>query len=953
MAFPPHAQHGHERPQPGRLTGLPGWSRRLLLTVLGVVAVGICVSVAAGVLTDYQWFRSVGHSDVFATTFSLKWVLFGGTAAFMIAVVWLNIWLAYRNRPEVLPLSARHQALESYRALIGARRRPALGLLLGVIGLIAGLNAAGDWRTWLLFANRTSFGIKDPQFRIDVSFFVFVYPFLRAVLSLLFAAVLVSIAAAALVHYLFGGLRPQEKGDRASPPALTQMYLLAGIFVLLKAVAYWLDRYGIDFSRRGIVQTGASYTDVNAILPAKTVLAVIALICAGLFAAGAIRRSSMLPAIGFGLLVLSAILIGGVYPAIIQQFVVKPNELAKERPFLGREIASTRAAYDVAGATTIPYPAVSAETAASLASQAATLPDLRLLDPGVMSPAFVQLQQVKSYYSFPRVLAIDRYPVLGSSLPEDMLVGVRELTGPPAGQGNWVNTHLVYTHGYGVVAAAAGHPASDGSPSFTAAGFSTNADSVLGGYQPRVYFGQQGTGYVIVDTRQAELDYPNQSTGGQQDTSYRGSGGVGIGSALDRLLFAIKFRQLNILLSSAIDSHSKIMYIRDPLARVAKVAPFLTLDGDPYPVVADHQVDWVVDGYTTTDDYPYSQRLGLTQATADSYFPGGSAAGGGQVNYIRNSVKAVVNAYTGQVTLYQWGSADPVLQTWMKAFPGLIRPQSAISAALLEHLRYPEVLFELQRQILAQFHVQQAAAFYGGQNFWSVPADPSLRTSTLPQPPYYLTTTMPGWNSPAFSVVTSFVQRGKANMAALMAVNSDPGSAQYGQIEILQLPQSTAIAGPQQVASHFEQFPATSRDLTLFRAGGSQAVWGNMITMPLGGGLLYAEPLYVFAATSGSSAGSYPVLTMVSVYYNGTVGYAPTLAQALAQVFPSAAPAPPALATAGTLQHYLQEAQAAYAAAQAALRQSPPDWTTFGREMAVMKSALDQATALAGRSALR
>jgi len=323
----------------------------------------------------------------------------------------------------------------------------------------------------------------------------------------------------------------------------------------------------------------------------------------------------------------------------------------------------------------------------------------------------------------------------------------------------------VYTHGFGFVAAAAGATQSDGNPSFTESDITPTGE--LGNFQSRIYFGEQETNYVIVGGRQKELDYPNQSTGGQQNNIYHGGGGVAIGSLLNRLLFTVKFRQLNILLSGAIDSHSKIMFVRDPLSRVAKVAPFLTLDGDPYPVIANGQVDWVVDGYTTSDNYPYSERLGLAQATADTYFPGGSAVGGnGQVNYIRNSVKAVVNAYTGAVTLYQWGSNDPVLDTWMKAFPGVIKPTSAIPAALMAHLRYPQVLFELQRQILTQFHVQQAAAFFDAQNFWAVPIDPTRAAQAgLSQPPYYLTMTMPGASSPEFSLVTSFTQRGRSNMA--------------------------------------------------------------------------------------------------------------------------------------------------------------------------------------------
>jgi uncharacterized membrane protein (UPF0182 family) len=937
------------QPRPARRpTALARWPRHLIPGVITLVALIVAVCVIAGVWTDLLWFRSVGHSQTFDVTYGTKWALFAAAAVFMMAVVGVNAWLAYRMRPaSPAGVGARSQATEAYRQVIDPHRRLVLAAALGFIGLISGLGAAGSWRTWLLFANRTSFGQTDPQFHLDISFFVFDYPFLRLVLSYLFAAVLLAVLAAVAVHYLYGGLRPQLRGQRATPAARAQLFVLAGTFVLLKAVAYWVDRYGIDFSQRGVVQTGASYTDVNAILPAKTVLAVIALICAALFLIGAARRGSLLPAAGFGLLVLSAILLGGVYPAIIQQFVVKPNELTKESPFLAKEIAGTRAAYQVSGTTVVPYPGLSVQPPAQLAREAAALPDLRLTDPGVVSPTFQQLHQVKSYYQFAPVLDLDRYPQSGSTVPVDMVVGVRSMSGPPPGQDNWYNTHLVYTHGYGVVAATAASVQPDGNPSFTDSAIPEPPSGALGEFQPRVYFGEQETGYVIAGGRgQHELDYPNASRGGQQDNTYHGTGGVPVGSVLSRLLYAVRFRQLNIALSGAINSRSRIMYVRDPLARVAKVAPFLTLDGDSYPIVADRKLYWVVDGYTTSADYPYAARLGLQQSTADTYAPGGAVAGpGGEVNYIRNSVKALVNAYSGQVTLYRWNSTDPILRSWEKAFPGLIQPKGKIPPAIMAHLRYPGALFALQRQILSQFHVTSAPAFYAGQDFWSVPVDPATGSQQrLSQPPYYLTMTMPGQSVPEFSVVTSFTQRYRTNMAAFMTVNSNPSSAGYGKIEILQLPQGSTTAGPQQVSNNFQSDPTASIELTQLRRGGSKVTLGNMITLPLGGSLLYTQPVYVAADASGS-AGSYPALERVFAYYNGRVGYSATLAGALAQALGASSGQSPA-GQQGTLQQDLQLAQLYYNRAKAALRNL--DFATFGADLARMNAVLSQAQRLAG-----
>jgi uncharacterized protein len=960
-------------PGPARPSGRPAlalirWPRLVLPVIAAVVGLIVLVAIVAGIWTDWLWFSAVHYASVFGITYGTRWAMFFIAGLFMALVTGANAVLAYRLRPIYRPVPAPGAGSaggDSYRLAIDPHRRLLLGLLLAVIGVISGVAAAGSWRTWLLFINQVKFGVQDPQFHLDLSFFVFTYPFIRLLLSYLFWAVLLSLVLAVLVHYLYGGLRMQGRHPRVTVATQAHLFVLFGIFVLLKAVAYWFDRYGIDFSQRGAVTTGASYTDVNAVLPAKTVLAVIAVICALLFFAGAARRSAMLPAVGFGLLVLSAILIGGLYPAIIQQFVVKPNELAKETPYIQREINSTRQAYGVTASTVKvqQYSATATASASNLASQVGGLPGMRLLDPDIVSPTFQQLQQVKSYYQFPGQLAMDRYPLAGGTLPRDTVIAVRGMGGPPPGQANWINTHLVYTHGFGVVAATANTVQDNGNPSFVESQIPPTG--VLQLRQPRVYFGQQQNSYAIVGGsaggHQEELDYP--SDGGQQNNTYRGGGGVDVGSPLNRLLYTIKFRELNILLSGAINGDSKILYDRQPLARVAKVAPFLTLDGETYPVVANGQIYWVVDGYTTTDLYPYSQRTGLAQATSTSNAPGGSVAGQqiGQVNYIRNSVKAVVNAYTGAVTLYAWDPQDPILRTWMNAFPGVIKPKQDIPGYLTPHLRYPPDLFEVQRQVLAQYHVLSAQSFYGGQNFWSVP-NQSGTTPPLSQPPYYQTMTMPGAQT-QFSLTSSLVQRGRQNMAAYLSVDSNPQSPDYGTIRVLQLPQDTAIAGPQQVQSTFESDPNISSQLSLYRQNGSKVIEGDLITLPVAGGLIYEEPFYIQAAgTAGSSfTGSYPVLKRIAVSFDGNIGFGATLQDALSQVIPgfggsssntgggsgsgsgSTGTGPVSAAVRSDLAH----AESDYAKAQTALKQG--DLGSYQKYIAQMKTALDQAQQAAAR----
>jgi uncharacterized protein len=955
MSFRPS---GPARPPDTRAAlRLPRWPRYVVPVIAGVIAFIVVLIIVAGVWTDFLWYRSVHYGSVFGVTYGTRWALFFIGGIFMAAVTGANAVIAFRLRPAYRPVTGQRPGVETYRLAVDPHRRLLLGVVLGLVGLISGISAAGAWRTWLLFINQVPFHQKDPQFKIDISFFVFTYPFIRLVLSFLFAAVLLSLATAVLVHALYGGLRLQGRRVRATAGAQMQLFILLGLFVLLKGVAYWFDRYGIDFSQRGTVTTGASYTDVNAVLPAKTVLAVIAIICALLFFAGAVRHSAMLPAVGFGLLVLSAIIIGGVYPAIIQQFVVKPNELAKESKYIAREIRSTRTAYAVSGVRVIGYPGSPSVPPSRLASQVVGLNGLRLMDPAVVSATFQQLQQVKGFYQFPDQLAVDRYRLPGGGpTPQDLVVAVRDMDGPPQGQGNWINTHLVYTHGFGFVGAKADTVGSGGAPQFVESDIPPHGQ--LGPFEPRVYFGQQENTYAIVGGPPGrpgqELDYPFENASGQKNYTYHGSGGVPVGSPLNRFLYAVKFRELNILLSGAINSDSKILYDRQPLARVAKVAPWLTLDGTPYPVVANGRILWVVDGYTTTDLYPYSERIGLPQATSTSQAPNGSIAGqmAGNINYIRNSVKAVVDAYTGSVTLYQWGPSDPMLRTWMNAFPGVVKPSRDIPAYLRPHLRYPPDLFEVQRQILAKYHVTNPQSFYGGQNFWTVPNDPTGRSinSGLSQPPYYLTMTMPGYRQQdEFSLTTTLAQKARPNLAAYMAVDSNAQTG-YGTIRILQLPQAAAILGPQQVQNNFETDPVASKELSLFRQGGSAVIKGNLIALPLAGGLLYEEPIYIEAA-GGASAGSYPTLKRVFVFYDGQVGYGLSLQGALAQVFsglPSVGQGPPSGsgAVSAIVRKYLQQAEQDYATAQAALRSG--NFTAYGQAIASMKQALDNAQQAAG-----
>jgi uncharacterized membrane protein (UPF0182 family) len=852
----------------------------IVLFVLSSILISL-----SGFYADLLWFRSVGFVDVWQTSLFTKISLFIGFGLATAAIISLNIYLAFRKRPVYVPVSVEADNLERYRAqLEPIRRLASIGIFL-VIFYFAGTAGTRFWQQWLLFRNSTDFGQVDPQFGLDISFFAFKLPMYQALIGWGISTIILAIIAAAAVHYIYGGIRTQVKEERTTVAARVQLSILLGLLVLLKAVAYWFDRYALTL-KEGRLITGLTYSDVNALLPAKSILAAIAVICSLLFFANIIRKSWLLPTAGVALMVIASVLIAGVYPAAIQQFQVKPSESTKEAPFIQRNIDATRDAYGLSKVEVTDYQATVTTSAGQLANDAATIANIRLMDPNVLSATFRQLQQIKPYYAFADSLDIDRYKIDGKE--RDVVVAVRELNIDGNPSRNWINDHLVYTHGFGMVGAFGNTVDADGKPTFTVGDIPPTKG--LGEFQPRVYFGENVPDYSIIGgpaaSNPVELDYPDDnSPNGQKNYTYTGKGGVPMGSLFTRLLFAIKYQEQRIVLSNLINSESKILFNRNPRERVAKVAPWLTIDGDPYPAIIDGKILWIIDGYTTSAGYPNSRVVNLAN-TGDALTSRSNAVSSlddRNVNYIRNSVKATVDAYDGTVSLYQWDDKDPVLSTWSKAFPGSVKPRSEISADLLAHVRYPEDMFRVQRDILSAYHVTTADAFYGGQDFWRVPLDPSsFGANSANQPPYYLTMQIPGQSKPTFSLYTPFVPRGgRENLTALAVVNSDAGD-EYGKITVLQLPRSTNIAGPSQVSSNFEAKPEVATSLSLLRQGGSDVVLGNLLTLPVGKGLLYVQPVYVRA--TGNTA-AYPLLQKVLVSFGDQIGFSETLQGALDQVF--------------------------------------------------------------------
>ncbi|MCW2697899.1 MAG: hypothetical protein JWR62_2984 [Modestobacter sp.] len=876
---------------------VPTLSRRAK-TVIGIVAVLLVLFTVIGTLTnvyvDYLWYDETRFTEVFWTEVQTRALLFAVAGVATGGLTALAVYLAYRFRPTFRPMSLEQQNLERYRQSLEPRRKTVLTGLAVVLGLFAGVTAQGSWQTWLTFRNATDFGRTDPQFGKDISFFVFDYPFYRLALGFAFAIVILALIGSLLTHYVFGGLRLQTPGQKLSAAARVQLSVLLGLFVALKAVAYWLDRYGLSYSDRGGFFTGASYTDVNALLPAKNILVFVAVICAIAFFANILVRNTLLPAAALVLLLLASLVIGVAYPAIVQQFVVRPSADQKEQEFTERAIGSTLDAYGLDDIDYVQYAqdqtsGADADAAvAELRNDTQTIPNARLLDPNVLSDTFTARQQIRNVYGFPEKLDIDRYTIDG--VTQDYVVAVRELNsaGLSENQASWINRHTVYTHGNGFVAAPANQVVAGqegGEPNFTTGDLPTRGDIEV--TQPRVYYGElmnaggQDVYSVVGGTEPREFDQPEGgSDEGQINSTYDGEGGVSIGSFFRQLTYAIHYRERNFILSGAVNDQSKVLYVRDPLERVEKAAPFLTVDGDPYPAVVEGRIQWILDGYTTSDAFPYAEQMTLGEAAQDALTGTGTTAlPNEQFNYIRNSVKATVDAYDGTVTLYEWDKSDPILQTYMKAFPGIVEPRESMSDELVSHVRYPEDLFKLQRDVLTRYHVSNPIDFYNQNDRWQVSADPTQNTDAL-QPPYYILAQRPGDEEASFQLTSALNAFQRDNLSAFISASSDPET--YGEIQVLRLPGNTPYRGPRQVQNSFTTNNQVRPDLTLFNSENSTAVFGNLLTLPIGNaGLLYVEPLYV----QGTGENAFPLLQKVLVNYADRIGYANTLSEALDQVF--------------------------------------------------------------------
>ncbi|MFC9788589.1 UPF0182 family protein [Rhodococcus sp. NPDC127528] len=890
--------------------GLPSLSRRsrilLLLAVLALAGL-VFIPLVVDLYTDWLWFGEVGYRSVWATVLATRVLIFLAVAVFIGGALTLAVLVAFRSRPLLAGHAEPDDPVGALRAIV--LRRPRLfGLGIPVlVGLFCGLGAQASWMTVQLFLHGGAFGVTDPQFGHDVGFYVFDLPFYRSVLDWLFAAAFLAFLACLATHALFGGLRMSEGSVSLTRAARVQLAVLLGTFILLKAVAYWLNRYALLSSgRKEPTFTGGGYTDINAVLPARMILCAIAVLCAAAFFAAIVLRDLRIPAMAAILLVLSSLLVGVVWPLAVEQFSVRPNAADRESPYIERNIEATRLAYGI-GADKVAYqdyPGIGTKAPRDVPADVTTIANARLLDPNVLSHTFIQQQQLKNFYAFPPTLDLDRYVVDGEL--RDYVVAARELT-PSSLSGNqtqWVNQHTVYTHGDGFVAAPANRvnaavrdatgdtsSSNSGYPVYTVSDIATgeSGHQVIRVDQPRIYFGEMiaksDPDYAVVGGPAG--DGPREYDTDTAKYTYAGSGGVPIGNWFDRVAFALKYGERNIVFSKAIGSGSKIIFNRDPTERVHLVAPWLTPDHDPYPAVVGGRIVWIVDAYTTVDNFPYAQRSSL-EALAVGNPPNRPGA---EVSYIRNSVKATVDAYDGTVTLYQVDRQDPVLKAWMSAFPGTVRPADSVPAELRAHFRYPQDLFKIQREMLAKYHVDDPREFFTTNAFWGVPSDPTVETNPY-QMPFYVLVGDQQTAAPSFRLASAMVGFRREFLAAYISANSDP--TDYGKITVLQLPTDTLTQGPQQIQNSMISDTRVASERTLLERS-NRIQYGNLLTLPIAdGGALYVEPLFTERIASEQNVSTFPQLARMLVSYREPgatggvrVGYAPTLAEALDQIFGS------------------------------------------------------------------
>jgi uncharacterized protein len=927
--------------RPEQPTRLPRRRRGRVVLVSVVLIFLLSISGVVAFYTDLLWYTEVRLKSVLLTIFTWKVLLAlaFGLAFFILAAV--NLFIVGRIMP-AYRLADPNDNLERYReAFMPYVRWLAIGGS-AVLALFFAVGVTAYWDRFALATNMVPFGVADDVFGKDIGFYVFRLPLYQFVYGWLFSALMVVTLVVAGAHYLTGGIRPQAPGGGVLPQVKAHLSVLIGFIALLKAWGYRLDQYNLLHSARGNV-TGASYTDIHAELPALKLLVVISVIGALLFLVNIRIRGWAFPLAGLGLWLLTSVLAANAFPFIVQRFSVQPAELKKERPFIDRNIKATRAAYGLDAVGVEEYPAKPNLTAEDVASNQDTIRNIRLWDTPTLAQAFQQLQAIKTYYNFVDV-DVDRYR-LGDETRQIMLA-IRELDPNDLDSKSWQNLHVVYTHGYGAVASLTADKTTEGQPKFILRDIPpAPSNDALAIKQGGVYFGEGlSRDYVLVRTQQPELDFPTEQ--GNQYRSYQGRGGVEVSSFLRRLAFAWRFRNVNLLISGLLEEDSRLLFYRKVDERIRKAAPFLRFDQDPYPVIIDGRIKWLADGYTVSNMYPYSERLDFRTRTGAVGKPGSLDD---EQNYVRNSVKAVVDAYDGTVDFYVWDDKDPVVKAWAGIFPDLFKPATAMDPKIREHVRYPEDLFKIQTSMYLRYHVTDAQDFFTKTDAWVIPNDPVKRGSsaglsaTGEIEPYYVLMQLPGETKQEYVLILPMNPRGRQNMVAWFAAKSGPED--FGRLIDFRFPKTRAVEGVTQIHARINQTETISRERSLLGAKGlgSNVIFGPLLVVPIQNALLYVQPMFLEAEDT-----PIPELKNVIVATSERVAMAPTLDDALQELItgrgePTDGGPDGDEETGGALTQVqlLEEAKKHLDAADEALKAG--DWETYGKEEAAAREAVSKA----------
>ena len=850
--------------------------RRLgTVIVLGLLVVLFSANRVAMLVTDFWWFDARGFREVFTTVLTTRVLLGVGFGLLLAVLIAVNLMIARKLRPFYVPSSPQQAQIQRYRELADPYLPWLIAAIAVVFGATTGLALSASWEQWLLFLNGGDVGTTDPQFGADVGFYLFRLPFLQLLQTWAFTSIVLTGLLTAGAHYLLGGIRPEAEGEKILPSVKAHLAILLAAALGVRAWGYWLDRYELNFSPRGTV-TGASYTDVNAELPALYLLIGVSVIAIALVLWSIRRSGFLLPGAAIALLVVASLILQAAYPAAIQRLRVDPQELAREQEFIARNIEATREAFALDDVELQPLPIANDLDEDDVIDNELTLLNVRLWDPEVLETTYQELQSLRPYYEFNDV-AIDRYEIDGEL--RQVMLSTRELSGLPETSDTWQNRHITFTHGYGIVASQVNTANVEGQPVFISQNIPPSGqDEVVPAEQPGVYFGEFAEpNYNLVRTEASELDYEEADGQGQVLTEYDGEAGVPINSLMRRAAFALRFNDYNLLLTNLLRDDSAIIYNRQVSERVQEVAPFLTLDDSPYPAVENGRVKWIIDAYTTSNQYPYSERTELAQE-----------AGAQPVNYVRNSVKVTVDAYDGDVTLYRVEDDDPVLDAWEGIFPDLFTPGEE-AGDISANFRYPQDLFRLQSDLYQAYHILDAPEFYNRADEWDIPGDPAFAannaeggdlqqvSSTRRLEPFYLLMRLPGQETEEFVLIQPYLARQRPNMVAWLAGRSD--GENLNELFAVRFPTDQQVLGPFQAQARIQQDDDISAYITLRSREGSDVIFGNLQVLPIADSILYVQPLFL-----QNPQAQIPELARVAVVMGERTAFDRTLAGALSQI---------------------------------------------------------------------